>query len=84
MIAEYDGRQHAEDIAQWNHDIDRHDDFAADGWAFVRVTNRRLRAPRTVVRNVHAKLVAGGYTGPEPVFDNRWTRLFEHHPAHRR
>lgn len=84
VVAEYDGRQHAEDVAQWNRDIDRLDDFADDDWAVVHVTGERLRAARTVVRTVHAKLVAGGYTGPEPVFDSRWTRLFERRPAHTR
>lgn len=81
LVTEYDGRQHAEDTAQWNHDLDRIEGFDDAGWRFHRVTNRRLRAPRKVVRRVHAKLRAGGYVGPEPVFDEQWSRLFERRPA---
>ncbi len=84
LVTEYDGRQHAEDDEQWNHDLDRLQDFDDAGWRFYRVTNRRLHAPRQVVRRVYAKLVEGGYTGPEPVFDEQWSRLFERRPAYTR
>ncbi|UYM05953.1 hypothetical protein [Solicola gregarius] len=84
LVTEYDGRQHAEDTKQWNHDLDRVEGFEDAGWRFYRVTNRRLRAPRQVVRRVYAKLVAGGYAGPEPVFDEPWSRLFERRPAYTR
>ncbi len=84
LVVEYDGRQHGEDEQQWNHDIDRLDDFDDAHWRFVRVTNRRLRTPRQTVRRVYKKLVEGGYTGPEPVFDERWSRLFERRPAYTR
>ena len=84
LVTEYDGRQHAEDADQWNHDLDRVQAFDDAGWRFYRVTNRRLRAPREVVRRVHAKLVEGGYTGPGPVFGEQWCRLFERRPAYTR
>lgn len=84
LVVEYDGRQHAEDTLQWNHDLDRVQGFDDAGWDFFRVTNRRLRAPREVVRRVHVKLVDAGYRGPEPVFDSRWSQLFERRPAYAR
>jgi hypothetical protein len=30
-----------------------------------------------VVRRIYEALRAGGYRGPEPVFDQRWMALFE-------
>jgi hypothetical protein len=41
------------------------------------VTKEHARHPRTVVRRVYEALVARGYRGPAPVFDQRWTDLFE-------
>ena len=84
LVVEYDGRQHADDPNQWNHDLDRVQGFDDAGWRFYRVTNRRLRTPREVVRRVHKELVERGYTGPEPDFSAEWSRLFERRPAYRR
>ncbi|UPK76772.1 DUF559 domain-containing protein [Nocardioidaceae bacterium SCSIO 66511] len=81
LVVEYDGRQHAEDTAQWNLDLDRVQGFDDAGWRFYRVTNQRLRAPRDVVRRAYGLLIEGGYTGPEPVFNSQWSRLFERRPA---
>jgi hypothetical protein len=84
LIVEYDGRQHAEVEQQWEHDLDRHDAFSLSAWTVVRVTRRRLRNPRAVVLGVHERLVAGGYRGPAPRFDDTWVRLFEQTTAARR
>ncbi|MBA2508749.1 MAG: hypothetical protein H0V32_08630 [Nocardioidaceae bacterium] len=81
VIVEYDGRQHAEQSAQWERDLDRLDDFEAASWRFVRVTRQRLRRPRAVVFRVYSKLIAGGYSGPPPVFDPEWVALFERRSA---
>lgn len=77
VVVEYDGRQHAEDADQWERDLDRLDDFENATWGHVRITARRLRRPREVVRRVHRKLVAHGYRGPAPVFGPEWVALFE-------
>ncbi|MDQ3416850.1 MAG: DUF559 domain-containing protein [Actinomycetota bacterium] len=84
LVVEYDGRQHAESIAQWERDIDRLDDFASSSWRHVRVTSARIRRPRTVVRRVYEALVANGYRGPAPTFDPEGVALFERHTAARR
>lgn len=84
VIVEYDGRQHAEQSAQWEHDLDRLDDFEAARWGFVRVTSQRLRRPRAVVWRVYNKLVARGYSGPAPMFGPEWVALFEERSAARR
>lgn len=77
VILEYDGDDHRLDRGQWNLDIDRNDAFADEGYLTVRVTAARMRRPRAVVRRVHAKLVALGYRGPDPVFDGEWRAVFE-------
>jgi hypothetical protein len=48
LIIEYEGDQHRTDRHQWNHDIDRHEDFARDNWTLIRVTSERARWPRQV------------------------------------
>jgi len=84
LVIEYDGRHHVDVQQQWEQDLDRHDAFAASQWQVLRVTKQRLRQPRTVVRRVHERLVAGGYRGPAPRFDDTWVRLFERTSAARR
>jgi hypothetical protein len=76
IIIEYEGDQHRTDRAQWNRDIDRHEDFARDHWTLIRVTSERLRWPRQVVRTVFAALRSAGYRGREPNFDQAWSDLF--------
>ena len=84
LVVEYDGRQHADSAVQWEHDLDRLDDFTASRWRHVRVTAVRLRRPRDVVLRVYEALVAGGYTGPAPTFGPVWVDLFERRTAARR
>ncbi len=74
VILEYDGDQHR---AQWNLDLDRDDAFHDGGYVVIRVTSARMRRPRDVVRRVFTKLRERGYSGPPPVFDAEWCRLFE-------
>jgi hypothetical protein len=57
LIIEYDGRDHAAVVTQWNRDLDRLDEFEDARWGHVRVTAHRLKRPRDVVARVHAKLV---------------------------
>ena len=77
VIVEYEGDQHRTDPKQWHKDIDRGEDFGGVGYLTVRVTKEHARHPRVVVRRVHEALVARGYAGPVPTFDERWTTLFE-------
>lgn len=77
VLIEYEGDQHRNDKRQWNRDIDRYEDFTQVNFMLVRITAQRARYPRLVVRLVHEALQAGGYRGPEPVFDDLWMRLFE-------
>jgi hypothetical protein len=40
VLVEYDGEQHATDLAQWRTDVDRLNDFTQDDWRVIRVTKR--------------------------------------------
>jgi hypothetical protein len=77
VLIEYEGDQHRGDRRQWNRDIDRYDDFTSANFTVIRITADRARYPRLVVRRIYEALRAGGYRGPEPVFDQRWMALFE-------
>lgn len=81
VIVEYEGRQHAEDIWQWNKDITRYAGLRDDKWAYIQVTQEMLKQPRAVVLRVHGKLVEGGYRGPAPLFADRWRTLFYRVPS---
>ncbi|HET7689157.1 MAG TPA: hypothetical protein VFK41_02165 [Nocardioidaceae bacterium] len=52
LAVEYDGRHHIERERQWQHDLDRREEFEEDGWRFLVVTSEGIyRDPaRTVVR----------------------------------
>ncbi len=76
LIIEYEGDQHRTDKLQWNIDIDRVDEFTAEGYLVLRITAARMRRPRSMVAKVFAELRRRGYTGPEPVFTKEWCRLF--------
>ena len=73
---EYEGSQHQVDRLQYVADIDRYASYRRQDVSYVQVTHEKLRAPRAVVREVHAALVARGYQGPPPVFAEHWDRLF--------
>jgi very-short-patch-repair endonuclease len=54
LIIEYEGDQHRTNRAQWNRDIDRHEDFVRDHWTLmIRVTSERSRWPRQLVRGIY-------------------------------
>ncbi len=77
LILEYEGDQHRTDKWQWNVDISWVEELSAEGYRVLRVTAQHMRQPRVLVRRVHAALVAGGYSGPAPVFTAEWSTLFE-------
>lgn len=76
LIVEYEGRQHAFDIGQWNRDIGRYEALRDLGYPYMQITNEMLSQPRAVVLRTYRKLVQLGYDGPAPTFGARWRRLF--------
>src|SRR4051794_18378702 len=76
LVLEYEGDQHRTVRSQWNRDIERHEQLAADGWVVVRITAERMRHPRAVVGRVLQALRVAGYRGPDPAFSAEWCALF--------
>ncbi len=59
---EYDGRQHAEDVAQFARDADRWREISDAGWHLVRVLNHHVEPDSEVaVQLVHRALVRAGW-----------------------
>lgn len=79
IIIEYEGRQHAFDVEQFNRDIHRYAALEAAGWLVVRVTKEMLDHPHTLVATIHRALCSRGYRGPRPAPTSLWHAL--HRPA---
>ncbi|EZP26083.1 DUF559 domain-containing protein [Microbacterium oleivorans] len=63
VAVEYDGRQHAEDRAQFERDADRWHDIRAQGWVLVRILRHHLHGDgQTAVRMVAGALHETGWT----------------------
>lgn len=63
VAVEYDGRVHAEHVAQFRRDADRWDAIRAAGWQHVRILAHHLRPdPGVAVDKVTTALLAGGWT----------------------
>lgn len=77
LALEYEGDQHRTDPRQWDRDIERTRLLSREGFVVERVTRQRLRRPRQLVTEIHAALVAAGYSGPSPVFSPAWCAHFE-------
>lgn len=76
VCAEYEGRQHQADRVQYVADVDRFRLMRAAGIGYAQVTKERMASPRSVVREIHQRMVAGGYTGRPPDFGDTFQLLF--------
>jgi hypothetical protein len=64
LIVEYDGRQHAEDVAQWNRDLERRETFDDSEWRILVVTAKGIyREPARTVERIRKALVKRGCAG---------------------
>jgi hypothetical protein len=62
VIVEYDGEQHRTDTRQFDRDVARLDDFAANGWRVVRIVGRSFFSdPAECMERVRRALLAGGW-----------------------
>lgn len=79
IAVEYDGRQHREDLDQWDHDTDRREWLDAHGWLLVPVFSRGIyRDPEKTVRRVEAALRSRGAVLPRRLSDD-WRPYFPGH-----
>ncbi len=62
VAVEYDGRQHADDVAQFERDADRWDAIRAQGWDHVRILRHHLAGDGAVaVEKVRTALLRAGW-----------------------
>ncbi len=77
LIVEYDGRQHREDLDQWDADTDRKDWFDRNGWMHVPVFSRGIyRRPDLTLERVRSALESRGCTALPRVLADDWRRFF--------
>jgi len=75
-LVEYEGKHHQVDRAQYHSDLERYALIRSADIRYVQATQEKLDRSRTLVGEVFRELVAAGYTGPAPVFAERWRSLF--------
>lgn len=77
LIAEYDGRQHRDDLNQWDHDTSRRDWLDHNGWMIVPVFSRGIyKRPDQTVARVHASLTSRCCKTLPRVLSDDWRPFF--------
>jgi len=72
LIIEYDGRQHAQDTAQWQGDIERREEFDDEGYRLLIVTaNGIFKEPERTLLRIRRQLVLRGF-GEVPALNETW------------
>jgi very-short-patch-repair endonuclease len=73
---EYDGRQHRDDLDQWDRDLDRGDWFDEAGWKVVKVVSRGVyRRPDQTIERVRRALAERGVPLSR-VLSDEWRAYF--------
>lgn len=75
LLIEYEGRQHAFDVEQFERDIHRFGGLRRGDFAYLQITASMRRTPVALVRHVHSVMVQCGYDGAAPRFGAEWMRL---------
>lgn len=76
LIVEYDGRQHAEDPAQWERDLERREELDEDEYRILVVTARGIFVqPERTIQRVRRALIARGCT-EKLVINAEWREHF--------
>lgn len=76
LVLEYEGRQHAEDVTQFQRDISRYAELRRLDIEYLQVTSAMYQQTRALMLTVHRRLRELGYQGPPPNFGARWSALF--------
>lgn len=76
LALEYEGRQHAESMVQFQRDIRRYGGFRDNEVAYLQITAAMTPQPVAAVQRIHSALMRQGFDGPPPSFGPRWGALF--------
>jgi hypothetical protein len=78
LIVEYDGRQHADDPAQWKRDLERREFFDDEEWRILVVTSDGIyREPEQTLMRVRRALVSRGCPGVPRHLSEAWRPHFQ-------
>lgn len=81
LLIEYDGKQHRENLEQWDHDIDRREWFDHNGWMLVPVVARGMyRRPDQTVEPVLEALKLRGCPNLTRRLSDAWRPYFPVRP----
>ena len=77
LVIEYDGRQHAENDAQWDRDLDRREDLDGNGWRLIVIRSKGIYVEphRTLERIAEAMRARGARNVPTSLRDE-WRSHF--------
>jgi len=77
LVIEYDGRQHAENDEQWDHDIDRREELDGDGWRLIVIRSKGIYVePQRTLERIAAAMRARGAQNVPKRFRGEWRRHF--------
>jgi len=77
LIVEYDGRQHAEDIRQWNRDLERREVFDDGEWRIIVVTAKGIyQEPGRTIERIRKALVNRGSSAVPRNVSEDWRPFF--------
>lgn len=80
LIVEYDGRQHAEDPKQWNHDLERRETLDDEEWRILVVTSRGIfKEPARTLQRVRRALANRGCPDLPRQLSDGWRPFFPVH-----
>lgn len=79
-IVEYDGRQHAERVKQWESDLERRERIDDDEWRILVVIAKGIYSePERTLQRVHRVLLKRGEPGVPARLSDEWRRHFPGH-----
>lgn len=79
-IVEYDGRQHAERIEQWESDLERREGIDDDEWRILVVIAKGIYThPGKTLERIHRVLLKRGEPGVPLRLSDEWRRHFPGH-----
>jgi len=77
LIVEYDGRQHADDKAQWEGDLERREEFDDESYRILVVTSKGIFVePERTLHRIRRQLVLRGW-GAVPPIQPQWRDHFD-------
>lgn len=77
LVIEYDGRQHAENDAQWDHDLERREYLDGESWRLIVIRSKGIYVePDRTLERISGAMKAQGARNAPTRFRPEWRRHF--------